>query len=337
MPSDVVYNLFRNIDEATTAFISTVGGGLAAYVMPLVWIALAIWVVCYSWLVMAGKVSTPTSDLAMKALTSVIVLTIMTTKFNAWVVQPAINLPQELIIAAGAGKDGGAMGVLSSLVSQTKEMFAAYISIAMSEGLKGNMINVILVLGSMLIVVLILIILIACSLFILIYAKIGLAIVLAVGPIFLSFLLVPQIKSWFFSWLNTAWYFILLALLGSLCVQFFVNIVTIYITKVLAVYGTSTGLVDSFLQFFSNMSNLATATVEIVLITIPLIFLMLQLPTIASSLSQGSGGAAAGGGSSLFHMARSVMSGGAGAAAGSAAAGSAGGAAGAAPKPSASK
>jgi hypothetical protein len=129
--------------------------------------------------------------------------------------------------------------------------------------------------------------------------------VLAVGPVALGFVIWPATRNYFYAWFNTVYYFAMLGLLTALFVMFFVDIPSQFIKRI-STTTPSTNTVDRFINFFAITPEAIQISVMLIIVMGIMFFLMLQLPTIASSITQGSGGSGAGGLSSVFHMARSL-------------------------------
>ena len=131
--------------------------------------------------------------------------------------------------------------------------------------------------------------------------------VLAVGPFFVLALVLPQTRSYFYSWLNTALYFVFYHVFTAIFIFMFIGIINSYVTKLNTSLGSvGTGGVMSMVANLMGVGtaslNVAAITIPILLISISMFFMFLQIPTICSSITSGSGGAFGSGLQSIMHI-----------------------------------
>ena len=79
--------------------------------------------------------------------------------------------------------------------------------------------------------------LLAAALFSVIFSKLGLSMVLAVGPFFVLALVLPQTRNYFYSWLNTALYFVFYHVFTALFIFMFIGILNSYVGKLNSTLG----------------------------------------------------------------------------------------------------
>jgi type IV secretion system protein VirB6 len=138
--------------------------------------------------------------------------------------------------------------------------------------------------------------LLAVALFAIVFSKLGLSLVLAVGPFFLLGLVLPQTRSYFFGWLNTALYFVFYHVFTALFIFMFIGIVNSYMAALTdalgggAIGGGVAAMVANLTGAQGPALNVAALTLPILLISVAMFFMFLQIPAICASLTGGSGG-----------------------------------------------
>jgi type IV secretion system protein VirB6 len=153
--------------------------------------------------------------------------------------------------------------------------------------------------------------LLAAALFCIIFSKLGLSMVLAVGPFFVLALVLPQTRGYFFSWVNTALYFIFYHVFSALFIFMFIGIVNNYVTKLNSTLGGVGGgnvlsMVARLVGASGDGLNVAAITIPILLISMAMFFMFLQIPVMCASLTNGSGGSFGAGLNSAVHF-RSML------------------------------
>jgi type IV secretion system protein VirB6 len=300
-----LYTLFGDIDAAITAFLTVVVAGIGAYIAPIVFIAMGVWLLSWSILMIFGKVQAPAGDFVIRILVVGFVLWLMQSEnYISIIVEPAQALAGELIGAASP--EGTAKNILQTLWSHVLSSCLAgwkQAGLLFAQGL---------VLSSLVIFVLAFLLscvgaaLITLSMLFIGYTKMGMGLALAFGPVALAFAIWPATRSYFNAWLNTILYFVVLGFLTAIFITFFLNIPTKFFERLVLNSEPGNNAVSQIINFFSNFTQTIEMTLSLGIILGIMFFLMLQLPTIASSMTHGSGGSGAGGLSSIFHMARSL-------------------------------
>jgi len=155
--------------------------------------------------------------------------------------------------------------------------------------------------------------LLAAALFSVIFSKLGLSMVLAVGPFFVLALVLPQTRNYFYSWLNTALYFVFYHVFTALFIFMFIGIVNSYVGKLNTTLGGVGGggnvlsMVARLLGASGEGLNVAAITIPLLLISLAMFFMFLQIPAMCASLTGGSGGSFGAGLTNLTH-AKSLFS-----------------------------
>jgi len=310
MADNVIGDIYNNFDRALGGFYESAAQGVSGYVIPIAWVLLGICMLIWCYLVMEGKVAMPATDWMLKFICFMMVLYAMGNGYLSWVAKPLFNLPSELSTALS-----GTSASAPDLLGQVNEKVVDLVSAMFSAG--TNLIKdlafgpaIALFLMGVLVIVAVYLLL-AAALFSVIFSKLGLSMVLAVGPFFVLALVLPQTRSYFYSWLNTALYFVFYHVFSALFIFMFIGIVNSYVTKLNSTLGgVSGGSVMSMVARLVGASgdglNVAAICIPIFLISLAMFFMFLQIPVMCASLTSGSGGSFGAGLSSAVHF-RSML------------------------------
>lgn len=291
----MVQDVVTHFTTALDTFTASSSGVITTYVMPLGWTILAIGLLVHSWAIIEGKVQAPLQDWMFKLVAALMVLYAMSGGYLNWIADPLYNLGDELGTLLAGG--GSAVNSLAAVNDKVLNLISATFSAA-GESFKfldfGS--------GSILLIFGILIgiacyLLIGTALFFIIFAKMGISLVLAVGPFFVLGLLNQHTRSYFFSWLNTALYFVFYQVLTVLFIILFIGILNNYMTALEIKLSGATWTVQNAMLNMMGLggpgtgANLVATLTPVIVISIAMFFMLMQLPTIASSITSGSGGA----------------------------------------------
>lgn len=312
MADNIIGDVYLNFERALTGFYEGAASGISSYVIPIAWVLLGICMLIWCYLIIEGKVAMPITDWLLKFVGFMVVLYIMGNGYLSWVARPVFNLPAELTTALSSSATSS-----PDLLGQVNEKIVDLISAMFSAGTR--LMNdlaigpaVALFLMSVLVIVAAYLLL-SVALFAVVFSKLGLSFVLAVGPFFVLAIVLPQTRNYFYSWLNTALYFVFYHVFTALFVFMFVGIMNAYVGKLNAQLGSAaTG--GGVLAMVSNLVgvggaglNVAAVCIPILLISLAMFFMFLQIPVMCSSLTSGSGGSFGAGLTSFTHM-KSLMS-----------------------------
>lgn len=296
MANDIIGDIYTNFEEALSGFYEGAATGISGYVIPVAWILLGISMLIWCYLVMEGKVAIPATDWLLKFIGFMLVLHVMGNGYLSWVAQPIFNLPSELTTAASRSTSDapGLLGqVNEKVVDLISAMFAAASSLASDLALGAAF--TVFVLAALVTVAAYL--LLATALFAVIFAKLGLSLVLAVGPFFVLALVLPQTRNYFFSWINTGLYFVFYHVFTALFVFMFIGIMNTYLIKLTTQLGASNGADVSVMASrltgtsgAGNSMNIVAICIPIILISLAMFCMFLQIPAICASITGGSGG-----------------------------------------------
>lgn len=311
MADNIIGDIYSNFERALSGFYEGAATSISGYVIPIAWVLLGICMLIWCYLIIEGKVAMPVTDWLLKFVGFMVVLYIMGNGYLSWVAKPIFNLPSELTTALSSPATSS-----PDLLGQVNEKIVDLVSAMFTAGTRlvkdlaiGPAIALFLM-GVLVIVAAYL--LLSVALFAIIFSKLGLSLVLAVGPFFVLALVLPQTRNYFYSWLNTALYFVFYHVFTALFIFMFIGIINTYVGKLNTQLG-STGGGGGVLAMVSNLIgvggaglNVAAVCIPIILIAMAMFFMFLQIPTMCASMTGGSGGSFGTGLSSLVH-ARSLL------------------------------
>jgi type IV secretion system protein VirB6 len=311
-------DLTANIDAGIASSFGSAAAGMSAYVLPIGWTMFGITLLVYAVMVIEGKTNSPMKDWMVKGIGLLLILTATGTMYSSWVSGPLFALPNELATAvSGAPTSTAALDTLSDSLDQmimglAQAMVSAFAGLNIGGGfILLVCIGFVSIAGSLLEI--------SCV-FNMIYAKIGLAMVLAVGPFFVVMLLWQQTKGYFFSWFNTVLYFVFLTVMSTMVMVLFITIANKFMGKLSDAVAASTGaqqaLGNNILALLkSYMSgevatttavsaqpvlNILSISIQMVMVFLPMFFVALEMRTLVSSMTGGSGGSFGSGAVNLF-------------------------------------
>lgn len=310
MADNVIGDIYANFERALGSFYETAASGISGYVIPIAWVLLGVCMLIWCYLVMEGKVTSPISDWLLKFIGFMVVLHVMDGAYLSWVAKPLFNLPSELTSALSATSS-----TAPDLLGQVNEKVVDLVSAMFTAG--TNLVKdlafgpaIALFLMGLLVIVAVYLLL-AAALFSIIFSKLGLSMVLAVGPFFVLALILPQTRSYFFSWLNTSLYFVFYHVFSALFIFMFIGIVNSYVAKLNSTLGGVGGgnvlsMVARLVGASGDGLNVAAICIPIFLISLAMFFMFLQIPVMCASLTSGSGGSFGAGLTSAVHF-RSML------------------------------
>jgi type IV secretion system protein VirB6 len=324
MTSSTFSDYFANVDSVLTGVFAAASAGMSNYILPVGWVMFGISILVWAFLVMNGKIDSPISDWMMKGIVIILILYAAGNYYGSWISGPIWQLPTDLSHAIGTS--GNASQVLDSLDDKVENLING-IATAMVDNF-GNL-NIgggVVLLVALVLVSIASILLLVAAAYNILYAKIGLTVVLSFGPFFVIWLIWKQTQQWFWSWLNTALYLVFLSVAATLFIVLFVQIADNYMTKL---EGAVTALAsappdasmaakiagmlkDALLppdqvQMQASL-NILRIVFQLVFICVPLFFIEIQLPTIVGSMTGGNGGSVGSGSMMVMQAVRTAAS-----------------------------
>ena len=307
--------IFGDLVNAVDASLATVyvsaAQGMSNYVMPIAWATLGVTCLIWCLMVMDGKVSSPLNGWISKGLITVLIFQAASSLYGPWVSQPLYHLPTDLANAV-TNTSGSTPAASLDALSDSVDQIVLGVAQAMVSAITDLNIGGALILFTCMVMISIAgsLLEIACV-FNLIYAKLGLGLVLGVGPFFVICLAWQPIKGMFFSWLNTCLYFAFLTVMTTMIEVIFIKIANTFMSKLtqaVTAYGDAQhNLASNVLSMLkaaisadatavaSNPLitaplNIYSIALQMVLCFIPMFLVALEIRTLVSSLTGGSGG-----------------------------------------------
>lgn len=311
MANEIIGDIYANFDRALSGFFESASSGISSYVIPIAWVLLGICLLVWCYLMMQGRTTMPINDWLLKFIGFMVVLHIMGSGYLGWVARPLFDLPSELT-AAMSRSASSAPDLLGRINGKVVDLVSAMFTAAsrLISDLAIGPAVALFILGALVVAAVYAVL--AAALFSIIFSKLGLSMVLAVGPFFFLGLMLPQTRSYFFSWLNTSLYFVFYQVFSGLFIFMFLGILDAYVSKLNAQLGSSgdgTGVMNMVMNFIGVGGaglNAAAICIPILLISLTMLFTFLQIPAMCSSLTSGSGGSVGAGLSSAVHF-RSML------------------------------
>lgn len=324
MPTHVFTDTFGAIDSGIASITAHAASGMSAHVLPIGWVMLGVSLLVYSALVLEGKVNNPMLDWISKGVGMMLVLVACGSYYEPWVSKTLSDLPNAL--SSAIGNSSNPTLALDTLAGSLEELIKG-LATGVVDAFKGwNIGGGFLLIFAMADVALMGCLLLVTNAFNLMYAKIGLSIVLAVGPFFVLCLFWSPLKSYFYSWLNTALYFVFLAVISTMFIVFFIGIAQLFMTQLEhlikdmtnsnATTTFASAVYDAIKAWADNvpaptppaagkstqaMFNIVVLVLEINFVFMTLFLISLDMKTMVASMTGGSGGSAGGGFEKIFN------------------------------------
>jgi type IV secretion system protein VirB6 len=314
-PSGTSAQLLQQADQVVCAAIGSASTAVSSYVVPALWAAFLLTVLIWSFMILQGKLTSNIEDWVGRGLVIMLIITAAGQYYQPWLAKPLLSTPTQLsakIMAAVSGASSS--DPLTAIEKKTKAITLAAFEGAGRSGLThiGDMF-VFLVEGLLFMVAGAILTIVALVNFI--YAKLGLALVLIVGPFFVGSLIFQPIRGWFFSWLNTALYFVMLYVLTTAYVAICITLAETMINniinnagmQVINIAGAPASVAPRLVIAAGSAYALLADSISFLVIAFILAFLGYELRTIASSMTGGSGGSAFAGMRAAAHSASNAM------------------------------
>ncbi len=268
---DFFTNLFTKVDGALADYLTNHVAGIMAYVAPVAQTSAILLVTGIGIFMTIGWTDAPARKMLMALLTIVFVIEFATNLgvYNHYVTNTFTQLPDDMMSLVSSDH------TTTSGVGQTLDLFGDQMLTGIDKiwasssgyvsGFQAAVVCVVVFLAWVLMSV-------AVTIAMLI-AKVALTLLIAIGPLFILFFMLPQTREYFSKWLGYIVQYVILALL----VGGVLSIVQAIALDSFTEFGTTTTGVD----FFQLTSP--------VLIMVVLIKMFTELPSIAASLSGGIG------------------------------------------------
>ena len=311
----ILSEIYSKYDAQMASLYSTASAGISNYVIPIAWVLLGILLLWWSFSTITGKSTTPIMDWIMPIASFALVLYAMGNGYLLWVADPLFNLPEA--IASATGKSGGdPIQVLASFETKFTALISAcfqQVADLAMEAAFGAALALILLVLVLLIVGIIMMVVVFCGL---LYAKLGLTLVLAVGPFFILALVLNVTRDKFMSWLNTVLFFVFYYVLCILFMALFFALTDGFLQSVAGLTDADMSAPGRFVETIRNslFGGDKAKTVNVLALFLPMILSMailalmfMQLSSIAGSMTSGAGGAVGQGAMSMGFYASGVL------------------------------
>lgn len=269
MAIQIFDEFLREFEQPLTQFVSNSVQNLASAIDTPLRTAVTLWVVLYGIAILRGTIREPVLDFAWAAARVVVVVALATNAgtFQTYVTELFFEgLPREIGNAiAGSGLDTSSGAPFDSLLNKGIEVATRIYEQSGLTNIAPALIAAILIVFT------------AVSGFlqfaVLLYAKIGLAIVIALGPIFIALMLFEATRPFGSAWTRQVVNFVILHVLV-------VALVGLMLTTV-------SGFVDRYGTNAADGGQLIVGAVAISAILGLAAYIAIQLPEIASALAGG--------------------------------------------------
>lgn len=277
----LVQPLFTKIDTTTAIFVNDISQRAIATITPVVIVLLTASFILYSFAIMSGKVDMPFQDFMLRCVKIAFIVGagLSVGLYQGDIADAIRSTPDQLATALMSNPtsiDAGTGAIIDDAMGkgfdQAGEAFekAGFFS---ENGITYALLGVIIILATAVFG--------AIGAAFLIVAKLALAMLAGLGPIFIACLLFPATLRFFESWVGQIVNYALIVVL-------FASIFTLLVT----IYG------DYMNQMaFDGEVNIYYTVGGSVILSVALVFVLLQIPAIASGLA---GGASMG----FFHQLR---------------------------------
>lgn len=263
-----MYQVFSFVDgqfkTPLETFISTGTSNIAGWVTGPLTAAVALYVVLYGYLVLRGSVQEPILDFAFRAIKLAIIVMLVknASEYQTYVTNIFFNtLPQEIAQALNSGSVPSASTFDSLLdkgqASATDIWSRAAWPVDIVTGVGGMM-----VIGASFIVA-------AIGYIVSLYARLALAIVLAIGPIFVALAMFQSTRRFTEAWIGQLANFVILQVL------------------VVAVGSLLITSIDTTFTQIQGYSDVLMRPIALCAICLAALYVFYQLPGIASALAAG--------------------------------------------------
>ncbi|WP_334190491.1 type IV secretion system protein [Noviherbaspirillum sp.] len=278
MPSNFHFyeRTFADLNIPLENYWETVAGNIVEAITPVSITLLSIYFVLWGWAMMRGVISEPVTDGLARILRLSIItgIALSVTRYGNFLANLLWNSPEVMAeyIASGSASSENNMQFLDRLLSQIYDLGNAFWQNAhASSGLigvpdLGQIAIAILIWASGLLVT-------GYGAFLLALSKMALAIILGVGPIFILLTIFEPTKRFFDAWLGQALNYVFTVMLTAAAIKLILSILATYLAD-----ATAAGVLA---RPFINQA------LPCLVLSIIGILVMMQIPSIASSLSGG--------------------------------------------------
>ena len=264
--------LFGKIDTATSTFVSQISTQAIATITPFVTLGLTLGFIAYAIAIIRGAVDMPILDFLARSLRIGIIVSIALAggMYQSKIAGAIVELPNSLAVALVSDPAEGAGAASIIDVAAGKGFDAASRAFEQSsffsaDGLLYGIFGIIIILATAVVVSI-------GGAFILL-AKVALALLAGIGPIFIVAFLWQPLAKFFDMWIGQVLNYVILVVLFSALFGLMMDIYGGYVADV---------------KFESGV-NVAYSLGGAIILSIAMVLVLLQLPGIAGALAGGAG------------------------------------------------
>lgn len=285
--------LFNKLNTALTSYISDVSTSIIGTIGPVAAQLLVLYFIIHGIALMRGLIEEPITDFIMRVVRLSLILGIALNVgyYNGQVVNFLWNSPEALAsyVSGNSYTGNNSMLFLDNLMSKVYDLgqvFWDYSSGMTSVDLGPKIVAILVWLAGLIVT--------AYGAFLFVLAKMALAVLLGIGPIFIMLLMFEGTKRFFESWLGQALNYLMVVVLTSGAVKLILTIIETYLPNATVVAG-ETGSISAAIPAigFSVIGALV----------------MMQLSSVASALGGGVAVSTLGAGAALWSKAKGAAGG----------------------------
>ena len=219
-----------NLDAVLGTYVHDVAGSVIGAISGVATTLLAIYVVLWGWTMLRGMISEPLTDgiTRMVRLTVIVALAINLGRYEAYISNGLFAMPDALAAVVAGTPAGSSASFLDTLLGQIYDFGEQFHQAAVANSTLGIPDLTLLLMAGL--IWLVGVCLTAYGAFLLVLAKIGLTVVLAIGPIFVLMLIFDGTKRFFDVWLGQVLNFILMVTLTAATLRLILTILIAYLT-----------------------------------------------------------------------------------------------------------
>jgi len=312
--SGFLQDVYLKFEGAMDGVYVAASSGISNYVIPTAWVLLAVALLAWSLATITGKTSAPVLSWLTPCIAFMLVLHAMGSGYVQWIADPLFKLPEQLAAAVGHSASGNPIDSISSFETKFTVILTGAFGLIAKYIKSGAW-------GAAVVLTIIIFLVAAAGIIVMVivfsgvvYAKVGLTMVLAVGPFFVFMLILQTTRDKFYAWLSTALYFVFYYVLCVLFISLFFSMLDSYVGKLTNLTGVVSGqsAMSQGADFMKNMfaggdnkkiGSVVAGFIPVVFLSGIMAFMFLQLSTIAASMTSGSGGSVGQGASSMIFYA----------------------------------
>ncbi|WP_260033527.1 type IV secretion system protein [Leisingera caerulea] len=260
----IIQTLYDGLGDGLTEHTNTISSNMSSAVSAPLTAAMTLYILLYGFAIMRGMIQEPVMDFLARGIKLAIIWTLATQAgdYSAWVGDLIrSDIPQFVETLTG-----GKGNLPADSVMTQASLISADVREAYGSSIPGSFYGYLM----SLVVMFFAAIFASITFVVSILVHFGLAIMAAIGPLFIAFALFDHTRGWFFGWLGQTVNFAILKLL--------VVVLSVVITSFVGEVYTNIDLKDGTIALFTFCVGLLCST----------IFFFL-LPSIASALTAGTG------------------------------------------------